>query len=156
MIDPTLLADGARALGVELSATQIEQFVHYANLLVDWNTRLNLTAITDPAEIVIKHFLDGLSVLGLALRGHTPFVTGKWVARHAHAVGQVSIPPGLQRVIDVGAGAGFPGLPIKISRPAVTVTLLAAPRKNCDFLGAVVEALTLERVTIVMARSDEA
>ena len=87
MIDIAFLASGARQLGVELAPAQLHQFSIYADRLIEWNTRFNLTTIVDPREIVIRHFLDSLSAARL-------------------------IPPGAPRVIDVGAGAGFPGLPI--------------------------------------------
>ena len=131
MLDQNLLAVGARALGFELSPAQLDQFAHYADRLIEWNARFNLTTITQPREIVIRHFLDSLSA-----------------AR--------AVPPGAARLIDVGAGAGFPGLPIKIARPEVEVTLLEATRKKCDFLQAVVNELQLADVLIVNARAEEA
>jgi 16S rRNA (guanine527-N7)-methyltransferase len=131
MIDTTLLADGARALGVELSATQIAQFAHYADRLIEWNRRFNLTSIADPRDIVIKHFLDSLSTLR-------------------------SIPPQARRVIDVGAGAGLPGIPIKLARPNVALTLLEATRKKCAFLEAMVAELELAYTSVVNARAEEA
>ena len=120
-IDLNLLAAGARAFDLDLSPAQLDQFSRYADLLIEWNLRFNLTSIVDPRDIVIKHFLDSLS----ALR---------------------SIPPGPLKLIDVGAGAGLPGLPIKLVRPDVTLTLLEATRKKCDFLKAVVADLQLTDV----------
>jgi 16S rRNA (guanine527-N7)-methyltransferase len=99
--------------------------------LIEWNLRFNLTAIVDPREIVIKHFLDSLSA-----------------AR--------SIPPGPLKLIDVGAGAGLPGLPLKIARPAISLTLLEATRKKCDFLKAVIDDLQLTEVQVINARAEEA
>ncbi len=131
MIDRQLLADGARALGIDLNAEQLDRFAHYAGLLVDWNTRLNLTAIVDPRDIVIKHFLDSLSVLK-------------------------AMPPKARHLIDVGAGAGLPGLPIKIARPDVTVTLVEATRKKCDFLAAAIKELKIYNVFVVNARAEDA
>jgi 16S rRNA (guanine527-N7)-methyltransferase len=128
----SLLIDGAAALGLALTPGQLRQFERYAAELIDWNRRANLTAITDPLDIIRKHFLDSLSV---------------------------SAACGLQageRIIDVGSGAGFPGLPIRIARPDLRLTLLEAMRKKCDFLRHVVESLGLDGVTIVNARAEEA
>jgi 16S rRNA (guanine527-N7)-methyltransferase len=130
-IDLDLLAAGAREFALDLSAAQLDQFVRYAALLIDWNLRFNLTAIVDPRDIVIKHFLDSLS----AVR---------------------SIPPGPIKLIDVGAGAGLPGIPIKLVRPDVSLTLLEATRKKCDFLQAVTDHLQLAAVKILNARAEEA
>ena len=130
-IDIDLLAAGARELDLDLSPAQLDQFSHYADLLVDWNLRFNLTSIVDPRGIVIKHFLDSLSVVR-------------------------SIPPGPIKLIDVGAGAGLPGIPIKLVRPEVSLTLLEATRKKCDFLKALIDDLQLAEVQIVNVRAEEA
>jgi 16S rRNA (guanine527-N7)-methyltransferase len=130
-MDVELLAAGARTFDLNLSSTQLDQFARYADLLIDWNLRFNLTSIVDPREIVIKHFLDSLS----ATR---------------------SIPPGPLKLIDVGAGAGLPGLPIKLVRPDVALTLLEATRKKCDFLKAVIDDLQLTDVQVINARAEEA
>ncbi len=130
-IDIDLLAAGAHDFDLDLSPAQLDQFARYADLLIDWNARFNLTSIVDPRDIVIKHFLDSLSA-----------------AR--------SIPPGPIKLIDVGAGAGLPGLPLKFVRPEISLTLLEATRKKCDFLKAVVDDLHLTAVTVVNARAEEA
>ena len=131
MIDRQLLADGARELGVDLNAEQLDRLAHYAELLIDWNARFNLTAIVDPRDIVIKHFLDSLSVLR-------------------------ALPRRTRHLVDVGAGAGLPGLPIKIARPDVTVVLVEATRKKCDFLTAAIKELKVYNVFVVNARAEEA
>ena len=130
-IDVELLAAGARAFDLDLSPVQLDQFARYADLLIDWNLRFNLTSIVEPRDIVIKHFLDSLSALQ-------------------------AIPPGPLKLIDVGAGAGLPGIPIRLVRPDVSLTLLEATRKKCDFLTAVVDDLQLTAVQIVNARAEEA
>ena len=130
-IDLDLLAAGAREFDLELAPAQLEQFARYADLLIEWNLRFNLTSIINPREIVIKHFLDSLS----AMR---------------------SIPPGPLKLIDVGAGAGLPGLPIKLARPEISLTLLEATRKKCDFLKAVVDDLQLAAVQVINARAEDA
>ncbi len=128
----TALVDGARALGLTLSPEQAAQFSRYTAELIDWNRRINLTAIIDPLEIVRKHFLDSLS-----------------------AIAACDLRPA-ERIIDVGSGAGFPGLPIRIARPDVRLTLLEATRKKCDFLRRVIAVLGLNDVVIVNARAEAA
>ena len=130
MIDQTLLADGARELGVGLSADQLDRFSRFADLLIEWNARFNLTSIVEPREIVIKHFLDSLSVMKV-------------------------LPASAKRVIDIGAGAGLPGFPIKIARPDLTVVLVEATRKKCDFMTAIIKELKLYNVFVVNARAEE-
>lgn len=116
-------------LSLRLSASQLQAFRRYADELIDWNQRVNLTAITDPADIEVRHFVDSLS----CLRVMKPRA------------------PGL-RVIDVGTGAGFPGLPVKIVCPNVDLTLVEATGKKVAFLRHVVEVLGLEGVTLVNER----
>jgi len=127
-----VLIEGVRSLGIALSPDQVDQFQHYASELIDWNRRVNLTAITERTEIVRKHFLDSLTVLAV-----------------------IDLPV-KSRLIDVGSGAGFPGLPLRIARPDLRLTLLEATRKKCDFLNHVLSRLALEGVRIVHARAEEA
>jgi 16S rRNA (guanine527-N7)-methyltransferase len=130
MIDKTHLLDGAKKLEIDLSPDQIDQFDLYAARLIEWNARFNLTSIVDPNEIVIKHFLDSLSA--------------------ARSI------PLAAKLIDAGAGAGFPGLPIKIARPDITLTLLEATKKKCDFLEAMIAELKLSNSIAVNARAEDA
>ena len=111
-------ADGLQQLGLELTEQQFDQFLRYKQELLDWNTRINLTAINDPAEIMLKHFLDSLSLL---------------------MVYEVSD----ARLLDIGAGAGFPGLPLKIVRPQWQVLLLEATGKKLTFMRHIIETLQL-------------
>jgi 16S rRNA (guanine527-N7)-methyltransferase len=127
------LQEGALAFGVTLAAEQIAQFQAYYELLCDWNTRFNLTAVSDYGGVLTRHFLDSLSCLAALPRGLTD-----------------------QRVIDVGSGAGFPGLPLKIACPGLRLTLLEATGKKVDFLNAVVTGLRLADVAVVNARAEEA
>lgn len=108
----------------------VEQFLLYRQELLDWNTRFNLTAITDPDEVLIKHFLDSLSLLLVYDKPQT-------------------------RLLDIGAGAGFPGLPLKIVRPDWHITLLEATGKKVGFLQHVIETLQLEGVEAVHGRAEE-
>src|SRR5215469_13678435 len=123
---------GLHQLGLEDSrlSTVVEQFLRYRQELLDWNTRINLTAITDPEEVLVKHFLDSLTLLIAYNR------------------------PGA-RLLDIGAGAGFPGLPLKIARPHWEVVLLEATGKKVNFLRHVIEALRLEGVVAVQGRAEE-
>ena len=123
-----LLAD----MGISLDDAALERMARYHALLLDWNTRMDLTNVTDEDEMVARHYGDSLSVLALGL-----------------------IPPDA-RLIDVGTGAGFPGLPLAIARPDLRVTLLDALQKRCLFLQAVVEELALPNVQVLHARCEDA
>jgi len=127
------LVEGARhLLKLTLTPPQQRAFRVYCDELMDWNSRFNLTAITDPTGVQVRHFLDSLSCL-LALG---------WPERGAS-------------LIDVGSGAGFPGLPLKIVRPNLRVTLLEATGKKTDFLRHIIERLELADVMVVHARAEE-
>jgi 16S rRNA (guanine527-N7)-methyltransferase len=124
-----LLATTAVRWGLPLSSLQLDQFAAYAAELRGWNERVNLTAITDQHGIVARHFLDSL--------------------RCAQSWG--TSPDSL---VDVGAGAGFPGLPLKILRPELQLTLIESTAKKADFLRHMVDLLELANVTIVVARAE--
>ena len=108
----------------------IEQFLRLRAELLDWNTHVNLTAITDPVDVLLKHFLDSLSLLEV------------YGAERA-------------RVLDIGAGAGFPGLPLKIARPQWEVTLLEATGKKVNFQRHVIETLGLRSIDALHGRAKE-
>ena len=128
-----LLAAGARSLlNLELTPHQLAAFQVYADELVRWNQEFNLTGITDPAGIQIKHFLDSLSILSVLPPGSGP-----------------------ASVIDVGTGAGFPGLPLKIVRPELALTLVEATGKKVAFCEAMVDRLGLPDVTVLKARAED-
>src|SRR5260370_16898900 len=101
--------EGLHQLGLELTEQQLEQFLRYRQELLDWNRRINLTAITDPGEVLIKHFLDSLSLLLVYDRP----------AAH---------------LLDIGAGAGFPRLPLKILPPQFHIALSHATANITTFL----------------------
>jgi 16S rRNA (guanine527-N7)-methyltransferase len=125
---------GAKKLGLPLNPKQVEQFHIYYQELITWNERINLTAITDYEEVQIKHFLDSLTVT-LALK---------------QPIGGEGL-----RLIDVGAGAGFPGIPLKILLPAIKLTLLEATAKKAAFLQHLRHKLGLDDVEIVVGRAED-
>ncbi len=114
MINKDLLRDYCSEIGVELDEKALNGFDFYANTLVETNKVMNLTAITEPDEIVVKHFVDSLEFLRF-----------------------VDIPKGA-KIIDVGTGAGFPGLPLLLAREDLKLTLLDSLKKRIDFLESVV------------------
>jgi 16S rRNA (guanine527-N7)-methyltransferase len=133
-----LLADGALRLGFSLTPRQLEQFQLYYATLVDWNTRINLTAITDYEGVQLRHFLDSLTVAAALLpdlRNNEP-------------------PPNFS-LIDIGTGAGFPGLPIKILWPQIRLVLTDSIGKKTTFLSEVAKLLDLDNVEVVTARAEE-
>jgi 16S rRNA (guanine527-N7)-methyltransferase len=136
------LVSGARALlRLELSPAQLTAFQMYADELCAWNEKYNLTAIKDLEGIQVKHFLDSLSLLKVLRPGGS----------EAAAEGG-----GRPRLIDVGTGAGFPGLPLKIVLPQLQVTLLEATGKKVKFCEHIVEKLKLSGVRVIKARAEEA
>lgn len=129
MIDRVLLKETAAALGIAVDETAAEKLDIYARLLVEWNEKMNLTAITDPEGIVLKHFVDSLTALPLLPK--TPF-----------------------SLIDVGTGAGFPGLPLAILRGDMQLTLLDSLNKRLIFLEEVCRAVGVSAMRI-HARAEE-
>ncbi len=113
-----------------VSEQQLQLFLRYRQELIEWNSRFNLTAITDPDEILCKHFLDSVSLLAV------------YDKRQA-------------KVLDIGAGAGFPGLPLKILRPQWQVVLLEATGKKVTFLRHMIETLELREIEAVQGRAEE-
>jgi 16S rRNA (guanine527-N7)-methyltransferase len=123
-----LLVSGAEEIGVVLSGQVIESYLVYVEELKRWNARMNLTAFTGDLDIGVKHFLDSLTV-----------------APYLH---------GTKLLLDIGAGAGFPGLPLKILSPAIELLLLEASQKKVFFLRNMARVLKLEGVEIVHGRAE--
>jgi 16S rRNA (guanine527-N7)-methyltransferase len=119
-------------LGLDLSPDVQRAFSLYADHLLAWNKNINLTAITDPQAIEMRHFLDSLTVMRAI-----PLQRG-------------------QRVIDVGTGAGFPGLPLRLVYPHIELTLLEATAKKTQFLEHIVKLLRLNNVHVITARAEDA
>lgn len=119
-------------LGMDLSPVQEEAFQVYAQELLLWNERINLTAIREPADMIRKHFLDSLTC--------------------TYAWREMEPPASL---IDIGTGAGFPGIPLKILMPGLHLTLVESIGKKADFCRHIVDTLLLENVEVITARAEE-
>lgn len=111
------------------SVEQLEQFFAYMNLLIEWNKKMNLTAIVEPNEIILKHFIDSITIL-------------KEIDNNS-------------KIIDVGTGAGFPGVPLSIMNPTLKITLADSLNKRLIFLQEVVNQLGLKNIEIIHARAEE-
>jgi len=128
------LNTGANKLGLHLTSQQLEQFQIYYQELIDWNRRINLTRITGYEEVQVKHFLDSLTVV-LALKP---------------PVGKADF-----HLIDVGTGAGIPGIPLKILMPDIKLVLLDATAKKATFLHHLKDKLGLDGVEIIVGRAED-
>lgn len=123
------LKEEAMQFGIELSGKEQDNFYNYMKLLLDWNEKINLTAITEPKEIITKHFVDSLSI--------TSYINEN------------------DRILDIGTGAGFPGIPIKIVLEKNEITLLDSLNKRINFLNEVIEKLDLKNIQAVHGRAEE-
>ncbi|HHV58885.1 MAG TPA: 16S rRNA (guanine(527)-N(7))-methyltransferase RsmG [Clostridiaceae bacterium] len=125
-----LLLKGAAEFNVSITDDMAEKFFSYMSLLKDWNERVNLTSIIEDKEIIIKHFIDSLSIV--------PYLESKGTT-----------------LADLGTGAGFPGLPVKIVRRDVDVTLMDSLLKRLSFLEEVISTLELENIRTVHGRAED-
>jgi 16S rRNA (guanine527-N7)-methyltransferase len=132
------LVEGAERLGLDLTPRQVEQFETYYRTLVEWNERMNLTAITAYEDVQVRHFLDSLTV-GAALPG---------------PIRERAVRTGIS-IVDVGTGAGFPGVALKILWPAARVTLTDSIGKKTSFLRELARVLDLQDVEVVTGRAEE-
>ena len=124
-----IMQEKLKKLEIHFSMEQTEQFFEYMKLLIDWNEKINLTAITEPEEIITKHFIDSLTIL-------------KYIKND-------------YKIVDVGTGAGFPGIPLCIMNPTIKMTLVDSLNKRLIFLQEVVNTLKLKNIEIVHARAEE-
>ena len=116
-------------LNLTLTEEQIEKFYNYMNLLIEWNKKINLTAIVEPKDIILKHFIDSLTIEKYIKKG--------------------------ENIIDVGTGAGFPGIPLKIAREDLKITLADSLNKRINFLNEVVNKLDLKNIETIHTRAEE-
>lgn len=123
------LKQAANNLEIKLDDKQIDKFYTYMNLLLEWNEKINLTAITKPEEIILKHFIDSITISKYIKEGAT--------------------------LVDVGTGAGFPGIPLKIIRNDIQMTLLDSLNKRINFLQEVIQTLELTKIEAIHARVEE-
>ena len=119
----------AKQIEIELTKKQIEKYYNYMNLLLEWNEKINLTSIIDPKEIILKHFVDSLTI-------------AKYIKDD-------------EKLIDVGTGAGFPGIPLSIVKENTDIVLLDSLNKRINFLEEVKENLKLENITTIHGRAEE-
>jgi 16S rRNA (guanine527-N7)-methyltransferase len=130
------LIEGAGKLGIEFNARQVKQFELYYQELIEWNKKINLTAITDYSSVQVKHFLDSLTIT-LALPEE-----------------EVERPD--FNIIDIGTGAGFPGVPLKILLPQLRLVLIEPTTKKITYLHHIIRKLELENVAVLNSRAEEA
>ena len=123
------IQENSKVLGFNFSVEQLEKFYKYMNLLIEWNEKMNLTAITEPNDIILKHFIDSITI-------------NKYIENNA-------------KVVDVGTGAGFPGIPLSIIRPDLQITLVDSLNKRLMFLQEIKKELELKNIDIVHARAEE-
>ena len=123
------MKESLKELNIEISEKQLNQFYNYMNILIEWNKVMNLTNITEPEEIIQKHFVDSLTVLKSIKENDS--------------------------IIDVGTGAGFPGIPIKIAFPETRITLLDSLNKRIKFLEEVINKLELKNIETIHGRAEE-
>jgi len=137
MFNRDLLIKSVKQFDIELSELQILQFEKYIHLLKQWNEKINLTAILDEDEIIIKHFYDSLSIY--------PHIK-QYMEEHTENIS----------LIDVGTGAGFPGIPLKIVFPSISLTLLDSLEKRIKFLDVCIQELSIKDTTLVSMRAEVA
>lgn len=124
-----IIKEYAKEISIELDDKKVEQFYMYMELLLEWNEKINLTAITKPEEVILKHFIDSLTIIN-------------------------KIKPNT-KIVDVGTGAGFPGIPIKIVKEDIEIVLVDSLNKRIHFLDEVIQKLGLTKIETIHARAEE-
>lgn len=123
------LKEKAKLINIELEDKQTEKFYNYMNLLLEWNEKINLTAITEPKEVILKHFIDSATIL-------------KYIENN-------------MSIVDVGTGAGFPGIPLNIINSNAKYTLVDSLNKRINFLNEVIEKVDLQNINTVHSRIED-
>lgn len=124
-----ILRKASQEINIELEKEQIEKFYQYMEILLHWNKKINLTAITEPKDIILKHFIDSLTIQ-------------KYIKESSY-------------LVDIGTGAGFPGIPLKIYRKDIKIVLLDSLNKRINFLNEVCRELKLENINTIHSRAEE-
>ena len=123
------LKEISKQINIDLNENQLDKFKKYMNLLLEWNEKINLTAITEESEIITKHFIDSLTI-------------SKYIKD-------------TDRIIDIGTGAGFPGVPLKIEKENNEIVLMDSLNKRIKYLEDIIEKLQLKRITAVHGRAED-
>lgn len=123
------LKEKAKLINIELEDVKIEKFYNYMNLLLEWNEKINLTAITEPNEVILKHFIDSATII-------------KYIENN-------------MSIVDVGTGAGFPGIPLNIIKNNAKYTLVDSLNKRINFLNEVIEKVDLQNIITVHSRIED-
>ncbi len=124
-----ILIKGARELGAQLTSNQVSLFFEYLKKIKSWNEKINITGINDERDIVINHFLDSITTL-------------QFISEYS-------------KVLDIGSGGGFPGIPLKIVRPSLEVTLLDSGQKKVFFMRDVIRRLGLKEIKAIWGRAED-
>lgn len=124
-----LMKEYGKEIQMKFTEEQLQKFYKYMNMLIEWNKKINLTAIIEPKEIILKHFIDSLTIL-------------KYVNDN-------------EKMLDVGTGAGFPGIPIKIMNSNIEITLLDSLNKRINFLNEVINKLELKNISAIHSRIED-
>ena len=152
-----------KSLNIHFCVEQLEQFFVYMNLLIEWNEMMNLTAITEPEEIILKHFIDSITILkDIEIEAKTQVQTIQMQTMQAQTQTQIEAETKMANksknnieLVDVGTGAGFPGIPLSIMNPTLKITLVDSLNKRLVFLQEVINKLNLKNVELVHARAEE-
>ncbi len=124
-----IISTGARELGISLNSNQLNCIYFHAGELIKWNKNFNITSITDPFEIAVKHFIDCLAIV--------PHI------------------PADAKVLDIGSGGGFPGLPLKIARPSIEIIMIDSSRKKISFLNFLIRSLEITGINAIHTRCED-
>ncbi len=123
------LKEKSKSINIHLEDKQIKKFYNYMNLLLEWNEKMNLTAITEPKEVILKHFIDSATIIKYIENG--------------------------MQIVDVGTGAGFPGIPLNIINSEASYTLVDSLNKRINFLNEVINSLQLNNINTIHSRIEE-